>query len=179
MSRSPHRFHQQFSVTAVRVLLLACILSSPPSFRAPHTPPPRGPRRRQDPAFDRPRGGLVRAEPSPLASRALAHRSPPSSRAPRRCDAARVDVPVRRSSPRPGFPRSRALALGSRRRRPPPLLGAPFPPPRPRAMSFQKGLREIWDDLMSYRTLKVVKISDARLSYGKSLVPSWSTPPSP
>ena len=32
-------------------------------------------------------------------------------------------------------------------------------------MSFQKGLREIWDDLMSYRTLKVVKISDQRLAY--------------
>ena len=40
-------------------------------------------------------------------------------------------------------------------------------------MSFQKGLREIWDDLMSYRTLKVVKISDARLSYvHKSLMAS-------
>ena len=40
-------------------------------------------------------------------------------------------------------------------------------------MSFQKGLREIWDDLMSYRTLKVVKISDQRLAYvHKSLMAS-------
>ena len=32
-------------------------------------------------------------------------------------------------------------------------------------MSLKKGLRELWDDLMSYRTLKVVKISDQRLAY--------------
>jgi hypothetical protein len=33
------------------------------------------------------------------------------------------------------------------------------------AMGIKEGLKEIWDDMMSYRTLKVVKISDARLSY--------------
>ena len=32
-------------------------------------------------------------------------------------------------------------------------------------MSLKKGLRELWEDLMSYRTLKVVKISDQRLAY--------------
>tara|TARA_B110000977_G_scaffold101721_1_gene133206 strand:- start:1242 stop:2990 length:1749 start_codon:yes stop_codon:yes gene_type:complete len=32
-------------------------------------------------------------------------------------------------------------------------------------MSIRKGIREAWDDLMSYRTLKVVKISDQRLAY--------------
>jgi hypothetical protein len=32
-------------------------------------------------------------------------------------------------------------------------------------MSLRKGLRELWEDLMSYRTLKVVKISDQRLAY--------------
>ena len=32
-------------------------------------------------------------------------------------------------------------------------------------MGIKEGLKEIWDDMMSYRTLKVVKISDARLAY--------------
>jgi hypothetical protein len=32
-------------------------------------------------------------------------------------------------------------------------------------MSIRKGIRELWEDLMSYRTLKVVKISDQRLAY--------------
>ena len=40
-------------------------------------------------------------------------------------------------------------------------------------MSFRKGLVEIWEDMMSYRTLKVVKISDKRLAYvHKSLMAS-------
>ena len=32
-------------------------------------------------------------------------------------------------------------------------------------MGIKEGLTEIWEDLMSYRTLKVVKISDKRLAY--------------
>uniref|UniRef100_A0A6U0DTP6 FHA domain-containing protein n=1 Tax=Ostreococcus mediterraneus TaxID=1486918 RepID=A0A6U0DTP6_9CHLO len=32
-------------------------------------------------------------------------------------------------------------------------------------MGIKEGLTELWDDLMSYRTLKVVKISDRRLAY--------------
>jgi hypothetical protein len=40
-------------------------------------------------------------------------------------------------------------------------------------MSIRKGIREAWDDLMSYRTLKVVKISDQRLAYvHKTLIAS-------
>lgn len=32
-------------------------------------------------------------------------------------------------------------------------------------MGIKEGITELWDDLMSYRTLKVVKISDRRLAY--------------
>lgn len=32
-------------------------------------------------------------------------------------------------------------------------------------MGLREGFRELWDDMFSYRTLKVVKISDKRLAY--------------
>jgi len=34
-----------------------------------------------------------------------------------------------------------------------------------RKMGLREGFRELWDDMFSYRTLKVVKISDKRLAY--------------